>query len=406
MAHRPTRRRRLGPPGTAVLLALAAVLGVAAPAAGAEGVPETGETDRALRTAAGRAESLGALRARLAEVRSRLDDLQAASEDAILAYQAQAARLAEAEEELTAAERVAESAAAARRERRRGAADYARSAYQGADLSMMHAWTEPAGPQEVLERSGYMQLLAERQDAVVLRADAAGVAAETLRRRAREAREERRQATDAAAEARDAALRALDEQRDAMAGILGEQSELEARLAAAREDGAGLERRRERALRRAERAADAAGGDSASADPRPGCGAVARGFRNGRIPESALCPLPQPGEMLRADAAAAFIRLDGAFRERFGRPMCVTDSYRPLDEQVVLFLRKQPGMAARPGTSTHGLGTAVDLCGGVERYGSPEYAWLMANAPAHGWHNPAWAQGGFEPWHWEFDAAP
>ncbi|MFC7330644.1 D-alanyl-D-alanine carboxypeptidase family protein [Marinactinospora rubrisoli] len=410
LADRPARRRhRTARAAPAALMLLAAMLAAPAPHATAERAPDTGQIERARRTEAGHAESLAALRTRLAEVRSRLDELQAASEAAVLAHQAQADRLAEAEEELAAAERVAAGAAEARQQRRRGAAGYARSAYQGADLSMMHAWTEPGGPQEVLERSGYMQLLAERQDAVLHRAEAAGVAAETLRRRAAAAREERRLAAESTAETRDAALDAVREQQAAMAGILAEQSELEERLAAARQDTAGLERRRERALRRAERAAGsrtgATGGAVASDAPLPGCTGVAHGHPNGRIPESALCALPQAGEMLRADAAAAFIRLDGAFRKRFGRPMCVTDSYRPLDEQMVLFLEKQPGMAARPGTSRHGLGVAVDLCGGVNRYGSPEYTWMMANAPAYGWHNPPWARGGFEPWHWEFDPA-
>ncbi|MFW5419432.1 M15 family metallopeptidase [Nocardiopsis sp. CNT-189] len=123
---------------------------------------------------------------------------------------------------------------------------------------------------------------------------------------------------------------------------------------------------------------------------------------NGRIPASELCPLAQPGEALRSDAAAAFGRLDTAYRERFGRPMCVTDSYRPIDEQVRLFSEMEPGMAADPGTSTHGLGLAVDLCGGVEREDSAEHRWMLAAAEEHGWHNPPWARGGFEPWHWEF----
>ncbi len=136
-----------------------------------------------------------------------------------------------------------------------------------------------------------------------------------------------------------------------------------------------------------------------------GCtGRNAFSYANGRIPASVLCPLPQPGERLRADAAEAFIELDGAYREEFGRPMCVADSYRPYHVQVRLFREMLPGMAARPGTSQHGLGLAVDLCGGVNRLGTVEHEWMLANAPDHGWHNPHWARGGFEPWHWEFSA--
>ncbi|MET0133024.1 MAG: M15 family metallopeptidase, partial [Kibdelosporangium sp.] len=65
----------------------------------------------------------------------------------------------------------------------------------------------------------------------------------------------------------------------------------------------------------------------------------------------------------------------------------------------------KPALAAVPGTSNHGWGLALDLCGGAQSAGSPEHAWLMANAPGYGWQNPPWAQPGrgrVEPWHWEF----
>ncbi|WP_241479640.1 M15 family metallopeptidase, partial [Nocardiopsis lucentensis] len=107
-------------------------------------------------------------------------------------------------------------------------------------------------------------------------------------------------------------------------------------------------------------------------------------------------------ERLRPDAAVAFVGLDAAYRERFGSPLCVADSYRPYHEQVLLFQQMLPGMAAHPGTSQHGLGLAVDLCGGVHELGSPEHAWMLSHAPTHGWVNPHWARNGFEPWHWEF----
>jgi D-alanyl-D-alanine carboxypeptidase len=36
------------------------------------------------------------------------------------------------------------------------------------------------------------------------------------------------------------------------------------------------------------------------------------------------------------------------------------------------------------------------------------YAWLLENAPAFGWDNPAWARKGgsgpYEPWHFEYVA--
>ena len=85
-----------------------------------------------------------------------------------------------------------------------------------------------------------------------------------------------------------------------------------------------------------------------------------RGYVNGFLPPEALCPLSVGnGHRLRADAAKAFNRMA---RER---DLCVTDSYRSYGAQVDVYGRK-PDLAAVPGTSNHGLGLALDLCGGVE----------------------------------------
>lgn len=129
-------------------------------------------------------------------------------------------------------------------------------------------------------------------------------------------------------------------------------------------------------------------------------GTSTAGYPNGLLPASALCPLAVgDGHRLRADAAAAFNRLYAAY------PVCVTDSYRTYGAQVDVYARK-PGLAAIPGTSNHGLGLAVDLCGGIESFGTPAYQWMKAHAPTYGFVHPAWAEPGGnrpEPWHWEFN---
>ena len=128
------------------------------------------------------------------------------------------------------------------------------------------------------------------------------------------------------------------------------------------------------------------------------------GYPNGFIPLTALCPAGIGRHVLRCDAAAAFVQLNQAFTAAFGRPVCVTDSYRTFGAQVRLYGVK-PALAAIPGTSNHGWGLAVDLCGGIHSFGSSEYAWMLANAPRFGWSNPLWARRGNgreEPWHWEF----
>jgi hypothetical protein len=129
------------------------------------------------------------------------------------------------------------------------------------------------------------------------------------------------------------------------------------------------------------------------------------GQSNGNLDPGSLCPLWRaPGHKLRADAAKAFNAMSRYHAATRGGPLCVTDSYRSYSEQVDLYRRK-PGLAAVPGTSEHGWGKAVDLCGGVERFGSASHEWMRANAPKFGWYHPDWArQGGSRPeaWHWEF----
>jgi hypothetical protein len=142
--------------------------------------------------------------------------------------------------------------------------------------------------------------------------------------------------------------------------------------------------------------------------PRPTAtctGGDLAGFPNGRLPEQALCALwGTTGQVLRADAAAAFNDLSRAYAEEHGAPLCVTDSYRNLDEQVAVRAAK-PTLAAVPGHSNHGWGVAVDLCGGVQSFTDPAHVWLLAHAAEFGWFHPGWAEPtGVKPeaWHWEF----
>lgn len=129
------------------------------------------------------------------------------------------------------------------------------------------------------------------------------------------------------------------------------------------------------------------------------------GQSNGNLDPASLCPLwMAPGHRLRWDAANAFNAMSRYHAATTGRPLCVTDSYRSYQEQVDVYQRK-PSLAAVPGTSNHGWGLAVDLCGGIERTGTAAHQWMQANAGRFGWFHPAWAEpGGSKPeaWHWEF----
>ncbi|MEO6204332.1 MAG: M15 family metallopeptidase [Mycobacteriales bacterium] len=136
------------------------------------------------------------------------------------------------------------------------------------------------------------------------------------------------------------------------------------------------------------------------------CSARADGqYANGFLPDAVLCPLATAsGERLANGAAAAFDQLSTLRRQETGSNLCLSDSYRDYAGQVAVFASK-PSLAATPGRSQHGLGLAVDLCGGVERFNTEAYLWMQANAAEYGFIHPAWAEPGGgkpEPWHWEY----
>ena len=224
--------------------------------------------------------------------------------------------------------------------------------------------------------------------------------------RAEQAQEASTTAAAAAAAAKAKADRAVADQqaRVAAAAIALATTQQQVGLAAARENALAQAEVIARS-RSAVPPIDALLG-AAVARPEATCkGASTAGFANGQIPVEVLCPLwGTSGQVLRADAAAAFNALSRKYAETFRAPICVTDSYRDYASQVAVRLAK-PTLAAVPGTSNHGWGVAVDLCDGVEVFGSPQHEWLKQHAMAYGWFHPSWAQiGGSkpEPWHWEY----
>ncbi|MFC4785498.1 peptidoglycan DD-metalloendopeptidase family protein [Nocardioides sp. MAHUQ-72] len=128
-------------------------------------------------------------------------------------------------------------------------------------------------------------------------------------------------------------------------------------------------------------------------------------YPNGEVPDSALCTATSDGgQLLRCDAAVAYRLMGAAFAEDNGAELCITDSYRSRDGQERVHVLK-PNLTATPGTSVHGWGLAVDLCGGIESFDSAEHAWMLAHGPAFGWRHPSWAEPGGsrpEPWHFEY----
>ncbi|HEX8076021.1 MAG TPA: GH25 family lysozyme, partial [Thermoleophilaceae bacterium] len=124
--------------------------------------------------------------------------------------------------------------------------------------------------------------------------------------------------------------------------------------------------------------------------------------QNGRLPASALAPIA--GGYLRRDAAAAFNAMNAEAQRRFGitaRPGGPMSAYRTIGQQVFLWNLYRSGrgnLAARPGTSNHGWGLAVDLASQemrhvVDEIGAPYgFAKRWSDAPSEWWHI-RWREG-------------
>jgi hypothetical protein len=132
---------------------------------------------------------------------------------------------------------------------------------------------------------------------------------------------------------------------------------------------------------------------------------------NGRLSPEALTaiswdvdPRGTPYYLTNA-AAAALERLNGAFRAAFGHHLDLDLTYRDYDTQVAM--REALGsVAAKPGTSSHGTGLALDVPELPCEYGwdTPQRNWLVSNGPAYGWVSPSWAgRGGSNPEYWHFE---
>ncbi len=119
-------------------------------------------------------------------------------------------------------------------------------------------------------------------------------------------------------------------------------------------------------------------------------------YGNGKIPASALAKVGDTNHKLWAPAAESLTRMV-ADAKRDGVTIGITDSYRPYEEQVDLARRKglysQGGLAAKPGTSEHGWGMAVDL-----DLNNKAQAWMRANGDKYGFDENVPR----EPWHWAY----
>ncbi len=119
-------------------------------------------------------------------------------------------------------------------------------------------------------------------------------------------------------------------------------------------------------------------------------------YLNGRIPGAALGNIYRG--QLRKDAARAWNAMNMEAEGRYGvtlHPTGPASSYRTLAQQQQLWNLYTSGrgnLAARPGTSNHGWGLAVDLATQemrrvVDAIGEPYgYAKKWSDAPSEWWH--------------------
>ena len=122
---------------------------------------------------------------------------------------------------------------------------------------------------------------------------------------------------------------------------------------------------------------------------------------NGRLPDAALTAIPG-GRLRKGATARSWLAMRYYIGKKTGvwlRPTGPYASYRPLWKQHEFYADYLAGrgpLAARPGTSNHGLGLAVDIPtermqAAVRRYGHL-FGWgikggkLASDAPSEAWH--------------------
>jgi hypothetical protein len=110
---------------------------------------------------------------------------------------------------------------------------------------------------------------------------------------------------------------------------------------------------------------------------------------------------------LETNAAEAFKKLNTAFIVKFGTPLSVNGNsqhYRTYEQQMGFWINYKNGtgsLAAKPGTSAHGWGLALDL-GGTNSGNSKIYKWLTDNAPTYDIKRTVNKTMAKESWHWVY----
>lgn len=347
----------------------------------------------------------------LETARQAIDELSQRAAEALeaelAAVAAQAAAVMEQDRQLDRLDAAERLVRARQGELGRWASQTYRNGGHMGDIEGLMNLLESENTDDLSQRMATINLVGRWRGSVVDTVEEAEAVQEDATARAEEAADQATTAAGQAVAARELADSLLQQQRGQVALM---QVLLDTTQQAATEAGNETEKM---ALARAEaeqrrldaRSGSRSGGNSVTGEVGDCVGGDVSSYPNGAIPWANLCPLwATHHHRLRADAAFGFNKLSEAYAIRFGTPICVTDSYRDYAGQVALYARK-PHLAAKPGTSNHGWGTATDLCGGIQTFGTAQHQWMRAKAPLYGFFHPSWAQQGGsrpEPWHWEY----
>lgn len=100
--------------------------------------------------------------------------------------------------------------------------------------------------------------------------------------------------------------------------------------------------------------------------------------------------------------AAALAKANAAMKAAGLGTFSISSGFRTYDQQVALYKKYLAGkgnLAAKPGSSWHEKGTAVDL--NWSQLNNKQREWLRANLPKYGIKPPSWDfHYKKEPWHW------
>lgn len=404
-------------PAAVTALALSAVL-FPAPASAVAPSPRPTLAPNSVPTPSGPSsaelnEQVDKQRALLAEQEAGLATASQKARETLEAYQIAQRQAEEAARVATAQAQQLAAAKQATMQARERLAGYIGSMYRtgmgNRQLSLYSSVLDSENPRELFSGLGLAQRVGGNQSNALNELGVAEAAQEVAAAQAAAADQAQKTAEAQAAAAKLAADQVVAQLADQVAArtvaLLRTQAAATAALEQEQKRAALLAQAELIARQRAE-APDAAIDGAFVPRPMAACqGQDTKGYPNGMIPPEALCPLwGTRGQILRADAAAAFNDMSRAYAREFGAPICVTDSYRNYDEQVAVAAGK-PDLAARPGSSNHGWGVANDLCDGIEAFGSITHEWMVDNSMLYGWFLPSWAQqNGSRPeaWHWEF----